>query len=570
MILEHRGSSQILFGFLPEQTVDLRNKTWKVQRWSNPNFLTVDQSFVQQELLSAIRPWSNDGLDGNLRARLLSGVDVQIVSPSRSGIEVEPFPRLYRCRACGRLEKSERTCKCGARAWGSFPFVAYHTCGLLREPFIRVCPEHREVRTLLPKSNNARDIKFDCPVCKKIVQDGFLWNKCECGDGQLMYNVHRAGTVFSPHGTVIVNPPDTEMSQSLSSTAARMNALEWALGGMAERKPTDRRLTLEALIEVFKASGIPVGQAEAMAKAAAASSGGALGDGRQELPLFGDLKDQAIDGALKLAYATAGGRKMLADLQSVADSASIERYSHSYPEAIAAAKLSSVELLDRFPVLSVQFGYTRGDVRGKKAHLRWFKDENGNPRLFGQRVETEALHFRLDPVLVARWLNSCGHLPVAPQEPNEARLAIAQHCRIPFLGDPVDEANSGLALMRAIHSYAHRMIRVIAAYAGLDRDALAEYIVPVHLSFMIYARSSNFILGGLQALFENNLDSALHEFVRSDTRCALDPGCSHSGSACMACIHLGEPSCRFFNQMLSRKALFGAQGFLEQPVVAPA
>jgi hypothetical protein len=51
--------------------------------------------------------------------------------------------------------------------------------------------------------------------------------------------------------------------------------------------------------------------------------------------------------------------------------------------------------------------------------------------------------------------------------------------------------------------------------------------------------------------------------VEGEHRCALDPGCSHEGSACMACLHLGEPSCRLFNQSLDRSTLAGGSGFFD-------
>jgi hypothetical protein len=113
-----------------------------------------------------------------------------------------------------------------------------------------------------------------------------------------------------------------------------------------------------------------------------------------------------------------------------------------------------------------------------------------------------------------------------------------------------------------MHSYSHRVIRKISAFAGIDRDSLSEYLVPLHLAFVVYASTrGTFVLGGLQALFEHDLDEALHEVVRSESRCPLDPVCADHGRACVACLHVGEPSCRFYNQFLDRDALFGAAGF---------
>ena len=88
-------------------------------------------------------------------------------------------------------------------------------------------------------------------------------------------------------------------------------------------------------------------------------------------------------------------------------------------------------------------------------------------------------------------------------------------------------------------------------------------LIPEHLAFIIYANTrGDFVLGGLQALFENDLDRALHAVVEGERRCALDPGCREVGSACMACMHVGEPSCRYYNRSLTREALFGPNGYL--------
>jgi len=114
-----------------------------------------------------------------------------------------------------------------------------------------------------------------------------------------------------------------------------------------------------------------------------------------------------------------------------------------------------------------------------------------------------------------------------------------------------------------VHSYAHRFIRLAAVYAGIDRNALSELLVPLHLGFYVYSASSgDFVLGGLQAVFESDLHGLLAAVVQDEHRCPLDPGCLHSGGACMACLHLGEPSCRYYNRFLDRSTLNGLGGYL--------
>jgi hypothetical protein len=114
-----------------------------------------------------------------------------------------------------------------------------------------------------------------------------------------------------------------------------------------------------------------------------------------------------------------------------------------------------------------------------------------------------------------------------------------------------------------IHSLAHRTIRLLAVHAGIERNSLSELLVPSHLGFYLYASArGDFVLGGLQAVFESELDTFLKVLLHDEHRCALDPGCERGGAACTACLHIGEPSCRLYNAQLSRTTLFGPEGYL--------
>ena len=95
-----RGASQILFGMLPGQTVDLEGRIWKVARWLDPVPIPLDQNAVREALLAAIAPWAatsmDDGLDRELRSR--TGVKVVGINMQR-GVLVDPFPNIGAARA---------------------------------------------------------------------------------------------------------------------------------------------------------------------------------------------------------------------------------------------------------------------------------------------------------------------------------------------------------------------------------------------------------------------------------------------------------------------------------------
>ena len=182
-LAEHRSVSQVVYNFLPGQIADLRGRVWKAESWRDPNHLRIDDASVRRELHRALTRWDHP-TDGDL-GRLLPTIEIEIVTPSEHGVEVVPFPKLYRCRVCGQIESNDKgNCVAGNhRAWASFPFVAYHTCGKLSEPFVPRCKVHNKVKGSQPRSRNARDLRFTCPVCNQLISEGIPFTKCGCGSG---------------------------------------------------------------------------------------------------------------------------------------------------------------------------------------------------------------------------------------------------------------------------------------------------------------------------------------------------------------------------------------------------
>ncbi|KQS66167.1 hypothetical protein ASG41_12540 [Modestobacter sp. Leaf380] len=118
-------------------------------------------------------------------------------------------------------------------------------------------------------------------------------------------------------------------------------------------------------------------------------------------------------------------------------------------------------------------------------------------------------------------------------------------------------------MLTLLHSYTHRLIRQLAVMAGIDRESLSEYLVPHHLGAFVYATpKGDFVLGGMQAVFETDMHMLLARQAEAESRCPLDPGCARAENACPACLHLGEPSCAYYNRFLRRDHLFGPAGFL--------
>lgn len=61
---ESRSASQILFGFLPEQTVDLRGGVWKVKDWRHPKVCSeIDSAALRREIIRQATHWRLAGMD---------------------------------------------------------------------------------------------------------------------------------------------------------------------------------------------------------------------------------------------------------------------------------------------------------------------------------------------------------------------------------------------------------------------------------------------------------------------------------------------------------------------------
>src|SRR5688572_15525376 len=112
---EYRSASQILFGVLPHQTVDLKGGVWKVKEWVEPTPRAVDQTSLRRELIRMASPWDISKQDGGFVDDLRRGMDVSVYTLNmQTGVKVEPFPEVWMCKACYRISDSTlKNCRCG-------------------------------------------------------------------------------------------------------------------------------------------------------------------------------------------------------------------------------------------------------------------------------------------------------------------------------------------------------------------------------------------------------------------------------------------------------------------------
>jgi hypothetical protein len=572
---DQRSGSQILWGFLPEQTGDLRGGIFKTAEWKNPVPVDVEETIMRRRLITEIDGWVAAGADPSMARQLYAGAPIEVVSVNRDqGVRVERFPEVWVCGTCRRVERGRpQKCTVGHDRLRQLHFVGYHECGRLEEPYIPRCQAHDQVRMQAQSSIDASRIVFDCPVCHAVLQKGLGNRPCPCGRAYsprkgaklLTFNVHRAASVFSPQTFVMVNPASKAKMRQLTADGGPRQALTWALAGF-EGRVEAQQTTISSLLSTLLAQGMPREVAEQMA--ALAKNAGSLA-AEEDLGELADapvaIIEAAEHAAVDIALATSESRSQVRDLitEDITDEVR-QRYERDYPAAIERAGLADIDLVDRFPVLKAVYGYTRGGLQPGEARLNRFHGKGNAYRVYADLQQAEALMFQLAPAKVYQWLVNRGHHLQPAADERAARTLIAAAAGIPSRFDePSERPTLGQDLLTLTHSMSHRAIRQLAVLAGVDREGLGEYLVPQYGVFFLFAATrGDFVLGGIQSVFENDLDAYLNTLVSAESRCALDPACGRNGGACHACMHLGEPVCDHFNRFLDRRALFGPDGYL--------
>jgi hypothetical protein len=559
-MVDKRSVSQINFGFLPQQTVDVRGGVWIVDSWRNPERQpNIDEYALRRELVRIARPWALANKDGNFVNDLeVRRVKIVVKSVDRErGVSLKQFPEIWYCKNCHKIHEAPDVKCCGStKNKAQLHFVMYcDDTAEIRAPNIRRCNDHRESRITFPGTATGQEIKFDCPVCSRQLGKGFGFQRSSSGN-QMKVTVHRAASVFTPRSVVVVNPPSPDKMREIHEAGGGPRAVEWIAGGMKEKSVSASGSNLQALRKKLEASGLSPEVIEQMIAVSGLSDEG----GPPPIDLKESVKDAVEQQAISVALGFSESRVTVEELLTGVDPLSRlgQVYRVKYPTALRDAGLERVELVDTFPVLTGHFGYTRGGGEAGTSRLMAYRDQRGDYVIYGDIAQTEALYFELSPSVIAKWLEKRGHVLEKYTSDREARIAILHALNV--CDEEIDPIYRDVVTL--VHSYAHRLIRLTAVHAGIDANSISELLFPAHFGFFIYAAArGDFVLGGLQALFETDLHEMLSTFVEGELRCALDPGCAAEGGACVACLHIGEPSCRLFNRVLSRSVFTGPAGY---------
>lgn len=393
-----------------------------------------------------------------------------------------------------------------------------------------------------------------------------------CGRGQARVLRVDANPVFYPQYVTVVNPPtradyamlDTDevypaaVAQALGSVPPGLDGLRGAVND-AGTGEAEQRARQQLMQEFGFVEGDPMLEellTRRRQKRPEAEDWTAV---VASLNLDQESLTELGHQCLELLLAREASPITIETLAAQAPNAALRAlYETRYLEVLRRYGFVEALMLRKFPLAFVVAGYTREEqTPSPGVQFNFFRGPTANFPMYGQRMETEGLLFRLDPARVVSWLVASGVVD-DPGAVDPLRWLFGVMRPVRSIFDAPDDRITR-AVLGLVHSISHRTLKAVSVRSGLAPESLSEYLMPHNLAFIVYADTrSEFVLGGLEHVFRNSLAESL-EALEENRRCVFDPPCNAHHGACAFCMFLSETSCERFNSALSRHYLFGGE-----------
>lgn len=613
-----RSRGQILYRYRQGQTYDHGNVIAQVVGYANDDALQepkIDERQLIEEAMRFVRYWRAVGANapgaaaGSDRAPEfppddpLAATHYEVVVPGKVFSRIWPLAMRCARASCGRVFETNEprvgeawppACPRCRNVDGNYQlqYVFVHECGSI-SPCLppRQCPGCGQSDFRLnDRVARFQDFRWECQTCSHPAEMQFFCSNpgCSWSRKAMAPQVHTASSAFAGHGVSIVNVRTPEHSERRDRPEFVVASLgRWL--GECDDEEANRIIVAQASapdpvvlqsIEAMEAAGLKEQAAALRAKFVPLGFDDLRTRVTERLG-FDPLNDQVRGLGLARAIETYEQVQLLPSIrlpQLLARGPEKRRETYAqYPHVMSNAGFDPERtmLVTEFPVTYVAVGYSRGGFEPFDADLVAYRGRAGRGDaiknlLYVNPTHTEALVFALDRERVARWLVAnraarAGDLvsgnDVAPwfasQVPDfDGRMPP------PWSPEPIsDPAEHGYGVglyFRLLHSIAHQVLRAVAVDSGFAETGLSEYLFPMSLAFAIYPNGgSEFTIGGLRTVLEQNLDDVVRSAVENDA-CLYDPNCMVANRGVdHGCLQLPETACQCWNRFLSRWELFG-------------
>lgn len=594
-----RGKGQVLTNYLPGKTFDFE-KVSTISRVTDIHGVQKDEDLNLRVILPKIaesaKAWHPDYRQV-LRDDILADPSRFVLLDPRS-VQAEMFPMVFWCQnpRCNRVfdyghndslpKPTCRACKTGKLT--QLRFVQIHQCGEiepLTPPRCDRCHHNKKMALDTRGSERISNFRWVCRGCgdRKGVF-GWYCQHCSWPDGgseakRMKPVVHRTGSAFYAHTATLLNIPDKGLAtffdevQDWQSIAA---AVFLELPEVAGRKLSE---FVEDSAQVGSEvddglSGADLDELMALPPKEMAAQMKILRDRRQEERKLSSAS--GISEALRKHtgvpvedWKTAGQEMLEAvmpretgNLHDLLPSGG----GSEFPVAATAARgmgLTNLSLIEDFPIVTATYGFSRVDYKPNQCWLNPFpqkQEHDGKYPIFVDQVQADAILFRLDASRVVRWLERNGqtvNLSSGERTYAEPAFFVKLFDDAPLRQTLKADRAAARMVFGLLHTICHLLVKNAAVLCGIERNSLAEYVLPRALTSAVYCNHrSGATIGALTALYEQSLAEWL-DTVRDAYRCVYDPVCKRRVGSCHACTHLAETSCSYFNLNLGRAFLFG-------------
>lgn len=612
-----RGRSQIIWRYMPEATFRYNEsggwcKTTDIAlRDAKP--LTGALADAVAATLTYWQAISPTGFPDPIR----QAGRYEVGEPYQVWFTVWPF--VFICRTCGRvhwykdlpklLSVNDRlscfSCK-GQDQLVQVPYAYVHECGRLDSVFIEA--GHIGHKVTLSNKGSFQESYWFCEQCRRPLRrnprDGLGFRRCECGPKKAKRGILLEDSrVYYPQTLALVDieptvlerwKENTRFSDLLLAGILNLNCYQRShIQDLVAWKQTAGTLSpeLRAMKDLLLNQGMDETTAESTVQQAARAGGNPWATYDEQLAPYrstaGSRDWSSLRRTVEYVFvrdepstATISLDQLIDEAASRQDVASADRLQEQ--RAIAQELgLNRLYIVQALPILLAGLGYTRyfpspqvgdGD-RGSEVKLQPFALQGGKIPVYVARNTTEALLYELDPWRVAAFLQLNLDLEtprLAARTESSLRDWLFTMCQ--SLADRSEshlvlqsfEEEAGLTvdlpsalLFGVLHTISHVLKATAHRYVGIDGDALAEYLFPIHQAGLLYVSNHvEFTLGGIDSVFRSNMTQWLGSARDYASRCSFDPVCSSSGGACLACL-FPKFGCAYFNRTVSRAFLFG-------------
>lgn len=575
-----RSKSQALYNYSQDNTFDHseREIIGKVSQVNGESLDNLPYSYIIRRIKPYLKLWSNepDMRPGN----------TQFIEPEHISFDI--FPKAFRCEECDNVTKVEdfeefkgdlNCSRCSRRLRGKdqIPLVTVCKCGNISSLDIPTCSKCSSKKLeFIQKGSSLTEAKWRCLECKNEEGDVVAFNCSYCGKNKSL-KVHSSSTCYYAQSEDFVNIEEGLDRLLRSSDYQVSEILDYLVDSVEKAESAEEELDnrLESVLDEI--DDPKINEATEKVKEGISEARKSKEEKRKEkkgwVESFPDSKKQLLSKELHEYNSVSGeGGEYSKTLEDIYEDAEKNldlqmEEKRRYEEKSEDLNMSSLKVMEDFPITSVVYGYTRlesnppeeGDEDKDPVDLNKFTAGDGSEKLMVSQRETEAIMVSLDKERVIDWLLENEVIDERPER-DLKEWYLEQLTDYPHYEEISQEREVARHVLNLLHSYSHVFINSIGTLSGYSKESLVEYVMPHTLTFVVYKRSeTDFNLGAMFSLIEERFLEFAEDFEDSDT-CVYDPVCENEENAsCEGCLFVSNMSCINGNKNLSRSTLFGGK-----------